>query len=100
MVALKGDTVLLPQKDGKIVARGLVVQEVVLDNTPLVTETENKTAKAIMGIDFHDMPDDRFAAHFHHRFGFELRFFTKSCSHTAAENYYRNIFLHRNSFCF
>jgi hypothetical protein len=53
-------------------------------------QAQNKPTETEMGIELHDMPQDRFAADFDHGFGFVLRFFPETGSHAAAENYNGN----------
>jgi hypothetical protein len=39
-----------------------------------------------MGIDFHDVPEDRFAADIHHWLWFEFRFFFKPVSQSPGKD--------------
>lgn len=44
-----------------------VVGEVLLDHIPLVAAADHKVIHAVSGVNFHDVPQDRFAADFDHR---------------------------------
>ena len=51
-----------------------VVREVFLDQVALVAAANNEVVYSVMGINFHDVPQDGFATNFDHGLGFEVSF--------------------------
>ena len=69
--------------------RGLqvVIREERLDHMPLVTEGQDKFGNAVRGVDFHDVPENRPTADFHHWLGTGLRFLHQPGSIATGENH-------------
>ncbi|MOA60389.1 hypothetical protein D3C78_1852500 [compost metagenome] len=49
-----------------------IVREVFLDYVALVTKADHEIVDPIVGIRFHDVPDDRLAADLDHRLGAKM----------------------------
>jgi len=64
-----------------------VVREVLFDHITFVTEADHEVMDPIMGINFHDVPQDRTPANLDHRFGAQRRLFTDAGTETAREDY-------------
>ena len=52
-----------------------IIHEIFLDHITFVTQANDKIIKPIMAVYFHDMPEDGFAANFHHGLGAHISFF-------------------------
>ena len=63
-----------------------VVCEVFLDDIAFVAEEDNKIIVAVGRVYFHDVPENRLAVDFHHRFGDEVGFFREAGTHAACED--------------
>ena len=63
-----------------------VVREVFLDDVAFVAETDHEIVDSVMGVDFHDVPQDGLAANFDHRLGLQVRLFTYASAKPAREN--------------
>ena len=73
-----------------------VIGEVLLDHVSLVTKADDEIVEAIVTIDLHDVPEDRAAADFHHRFGTDRGFLAKPRAHSTSKDDY---FHHKNPGC-
>jgi hypothetical protein len=51
-----------------------VVRKIFLDDVALVTKADDEIIEAIVAVKFHDMPEDRAAAHLDHRLGTDVGF--------------------------
>ena len=76
MAEFEGDVAGIPE----------VVAEVLFDHVALVAEAEDELAVAVMGVGFHDVPEDGFTTDGDHGFGAELSFFAEASAFTAAED--------------
>lgn len=56
-----------PEIDGKVAGPRHVVEEIGADILDLIPAKDHELAKAVMGIDLHDVPQQRTPADFHHR---------------------------------
>jgi hypothetical protein len=74
------------EPEGKVTLHHPVVKKVLLDQMAFVAEAEYEFLKAVMGIDLHDVPENRLATDFHQRFWPELRLFPQPGSHPPAQN--------------
>ena len=63
-----------------------IVREVFLDHIALVTEANDEIVNAMMRIHFHDVPQNRLAADFDHRFGLQMRFLADTRAQPACQN--------------
>ena len=64
----------------------VVLDEIVADHVPAVAERDHELFEAVMGVDVHDMPQDRLAADFDHRLGKHRSLFGEPGSEAAREN--------------
>jgi hypothetical protein len=71
---------------GKIGIQQAVIAEILLDDFALVAKGEDKIPETEAGVNGHDMPQDRAAANFHHRLGFDRSFLPQAGSLAAAQN--------------
>ena len=55
------------QIDGDIVVDGVEVEEIFFDYFRFISQSDNKLVDSVVGIDIHDVPEDRSAADFDHR---------------------------------
>jgi hypothetical protein len=62
-----------------------VIDEIFLDQIPLVSQANHEIIDAMGGVDFHDMPDNRPPPNLDHRLGFEHRFFAQSGADPSGE---------------
>src|SRR5262245_31396199 len=69
-----------------------VVCEVFLDDVALISAADHKFIDPVVGVDFHDVPQDRLAADFNHRFGFEVGLLGYSSADSTSENYGLHLF--------
>jgi hypothetical protein len=68
-----------------------VILKVLLDDVAFVTETDDELIDPVVGIDLHDMPDDRHAADLDHRFWLGVCFLGESRSEAPRK---KNCFHH------
>ena len=52
-----------------------IIGEVLLDDVTLITAANHEIVDAMCGVYLHDVPQNRFAPDFNHRFGREVGFF-------------------------
>ena len=60
---------LLAEADGEVVVHRLVVQEIFLDHVAAIAEAEHEIAEPVVGVELHDVPQDRPAADLDHGLG-------------------------------
>src|SRR5579875_671063 len=75
------------ERDCKIAVAAFVVKEVISNDIPLVTQTNHEFRETVMGINFHDVPQDRHITNSDHRFRSKLRFLPQPGTQTARQNY-------------
>ncbi|MNC31332.1 hypothetical protein D3C75_796490 [compost metagenome] len=63
-----------------------IVGEVFLDHIALVAQADHEVVDPIMGVDLHNVPDDRLATDFDHRLGTKMRLFADACTQAAGED--------------
>ena len=80
VAAVVPDLAIVLEGDCEIVVHRLVIEEVILDDVPLVAETEDEVAEAVLGVDLHDVPEDGPPPDFHHRLRAKLRLLTQTGS--------------------
>ena len=74
-----------------------VILKILLDDVALVAEADDEFIDAVMGIDLHDVPDDRHAADLDHRLRLDVGFLGKPRSKAAGEeNCFHRLPPHRN----
>jgi hypothetical protein len=64
-----------------------IVGKVLLDHISLVTQADHEVGDAVMGIDLHDMPQDRFTADLHHRLGMKSGLLGDAGAVAAGQDY-------------
>ena len=64
-----------------------VIREIFLDDIALVAKAEDKIADAVAAVDLHDVPQNRTAADFHHRFWPHGGLFGQAGAESACENH-------------
>jgi hypothetical protein len=63
-----------------------VIEEILLDHVPLVPKAHDELVDPVLGIDLHDVPEDRFAADLHHWLGANRCLFRDTRAKTSCEN--------------
>ena len=76
----------ISKSDGEVVIHRLITEEIFFDHVALVAEAQDKFLVAVMGIHFHDVPENGFATDEHHGLGLELGFFPQTRSLAATED--------------
>ena len=71
----------------EVIAHEMQVVEELLEQQHLVAAGDDEIGDAVLGIDVHDMQDDRLAADLDHRLGHADGFFRKTSTFTTAKNY-------------
>ena len=61
--------------------------EIILNHFTFIAERENKFMMPIMGINFHDMPENRSVADIHHGLGPVFGFFPEPGAKSSAKDY-------------
>lgn len=64
-----------------------VIGKVFLDDVALITAADNELVDPVGRIDLHYMPEDRFAADFHHRLGFKMGLLGNPSTEATCQNY-------------
>ncbi len=86
VAVVKLDVALSAQHDRKVAVHGFVVEKVPFDDLALVTQAEDEILVPVMGIGFHNVPQDRPATDGDHWFRSELRLVSHAGALAAAEN--------------
>ena len=81
------DPAAVLQGDGEIVVHRLVVEEVLLDHVAAIAQAEDEVAEAVVGVDLHDVPEDRPPADLDHRLGPELGLLSQPGSDATAQDH-------------
>lgn len=63
-----------------------IVGKIFFDNIALVAAAHDEIGHAVSEINFHDVPDQRFATDFNHGFRLEMGFFGNTRSESARQN--------------
>ncbi|MNE07995.1 hypothetical protein D3C80_1006370 [compost metagenome] len=63
-----------------------IVGEVLLDHIALVTEANHEIVDPVVGVDFHDVPNDGLATNFDHRFRAQMRLFTDTGTQATGQD--------------
>ena len=63
-----------------------IIGEIFFNNIAAIPQAYDEFVDAVGGVNFHDMPQDRLAANFHHRFGDAPGFFGQPGAQTAGKN--------------
>ena len=79
---------MVPEFESDVAGVPQVVAEVVFDHVALVAEAEDEVLVPVVGIGFHDVPEDGLTPDGDHGFGAELGFFAEARSFAAAEDDY------------
>src|SRR5579871_1286361 len=75
-----------PEADGKVAVHRLVVQEVVLNHIAAIAKAKNELLETGMGVDLHDVPENRTPSYLNHRLWPELGLFPQAGAKPAAED--------------
>ena len=75
-----------------VTAVQIVVCEPFFDHMLFVSTADHEFVVSIIGIKFHDMPENRFVADFYHGLWFQYTFFADAGSETACKYYYFHVF--------
>jgi hypothetical protein len=73
--------------DGDVVVVQNKVYEIFLDQIALVAGADDEIIEPVMGIDAHDVPEDRHAADFDQRLGSDTGLLGKTRAKATGENY-------------
>src|SRR5215471_3652548 len=84
MSIVKPDRRRRAQPNGEVLHPGFVIQEEILDDIALVAETQNEVSQAMVGIQLHNVPENRPASDLHHRLWPDLRFFSQTSALAPA----------------
>ena len=68
--------------------------EILLNQISFVTERQNEIRVPELGINFHDMPEDRLSSDRNHGFGAVFSLFAQAGSKSSAENDRLDLFYH------
>ena len=55
-----------------------IIRKIFLDHIPFIPTADDEIINAMMGVNFHDMPQDRLATNLYHGFGSERGFLSYS----------------------
>jgi hypothetical protein len=77
---------LLAQRDGKIIIHRFVAEEIFLYQRATIAKAQHKITHIVVIKQFHDVPENRPASDFHHRFRPKLGFFTQTRSLTTTQD--------------
>jgi hypothetical protein len=72
--------------DGDIIIVQHVMVEIFLDRFTLIAEAKDELVESIMGVMFHDVPEDGFRPDFDHGFWPKFSFLAQASSHASTEN--------------
>ena len=86
VLAVVADLGFASEADGKIVAHCLVLQKIVLDRIPAISETQHEFTEPIVRIQLHDVPQNGPATDLDHRLRPELGFLSQTGALPATEN--------------
>ena len=85
-VAVVPDLPAAADGHGAVLRHRLVVEEVVLNHTPLVAKAEHKATQTVVAKEPHDVPEERPVADLHHGLGAVFRLLAHPRALTAAQN--------------
>src|SRR6266542_3840422 len=89
---------MLLQIEGRIGHMYPIVCEIFLDEIALIASANNEFVEPEMGIDLHDVPDDRVVSDLDHRLWLGVGLFRKAATPTAGQNDDLRSGGHRTSF--
>src|SRR5690349_17950544 len=72
---------------GNITCMQKIICEVAFNDVPAVAAADHKVVYARCRVDFHNVPQDRLAPNFNHRFRPQVALLTDSCAFTTCKNY-------------
>ena len=81
-----GDGPELAECQRDVTVHRLVIEEVFLDGVAFVAQAKDEVRMPVVGIRFHDVPQDRPAADLDHRFGPVFRLFAQTGALAAAQD--------------
>ena len=90
-VGIKKARHALAQPHRKVTVAGVVINEEVSDHLAFVAEAQNEATETVLGVDVHDVAQDRPAANLGEWFRSVLAFFLKACPFATAEYHYRGV---------
>ena len=80
------DPRLASQVNREIIIHCFIIQEIFFDHLASVAQAEHEISVAVVGVEFHDVPDDRLLADQDHGLGPELRLFSEASSLASAKD--------------
>ena len=86
MLVVERDFRLSAELQRHVAAMPLVIIEVLLDHLALVAKAEDEFLEPVVGVEFHNMPEDRARSDRHHGLRSEFRFLAQARAQSAAEN--------------
>ncbi len=87
-IIMNGHPVPVGKIESHVRAVQVILREILLNQIPLVAAADDKFIEPVMGIDFHDMPEDREPADLDHRLGTQMAFLRNPGPQTARQNDY------------
>lgn len=81
---MNGHGVVIGKVKGNITAVHIVIRKVFFDGMGFIATADDELIIAVVGIGFHDMPQDWLIANLDHGFGFEVGFFGDSGSEATG----------------
>ena len=75
-----------------VTAVQVIICEPFFDHMLLVSTADHKFIVSIVGIKFHDMPENRFVPDFYHGLWFQYTFFADAGAETTCKYYYFHVF--------
>ena len=75
------------QLDRHVAGQRRVLREVAFDHLALVAERDHEVAEAVVGIDLHDVPENRVGPDLDHRLGLLNSLFGQPASRPAGKNH-------------
>jgi hypothetical protein len=80
------DLVLPTERYGEVVVHLLIVEEILPNHGTAVAQAQHELVKAVVRVDFHDVPQNGPAADLDHGLGSKVGFFAESRAHPSAQN--------------
>ena len=86
MIGMKLYPAIAAETDSEVLGVCFLIQEEVLDDMSLVAKAQDEILVTITGVELHDVPHNREAPDWDHRFGYMFRNITYACAVTTAQN--------------
>jgi len=91
VLAVVRDLVAGTKGDGEVTLHRLVIEEVLLDHVASVAKAEHEVLEAVMGVELHDVPQQRMPSHLHQGLGPELGLLSQASALPATEDDYLHV---------